>query len=82
MESIHGQDIVYIALLLFPRGFNFKEVVFLPETADYLKRICNINRWQALICEANSSFSKIKATSEKVFGLFKKSYALLIHRVR
>ena len=82
MESIHDQDIVYIALLLFPRGFNFKEVVFLPETADYLKRICNINRWHALIRAANSSFSKIEATSEKLFGLFNKSTARLIHRVR
>ena len=32
--------------------------------------------------KANSNFSKIKATSEKLFGFFNKSTARLIHRVR
>ena len=44
VEFLHNQDIVYIALLLFPRGFYFQEVVFLPEIVDYLKRINNIYR--------------------------------------
>ena len=32
--------------------------------------------------KANSSFSKIKTTSEKSFGLFNKSTTQLVHRVR